>query len=172
VTDTTTNTTYSSNQPYTAGSAIDIGGGESISISGTPSSGDQFNVTPATKSTTDVFQTLDNVISALQTPVGTSNAAAASLTNSLNAAMTQLNNSLVNVTTVQASVGGREQELQALQTSTTANQVQTTSNLQDLTGTNMVQTISQYEQVQNALSASQKSFVQIQQLSLFQYINT
>jgi flagellar hook-associated protein 3 FlgL len=36
----------------------------------------------------------------------------------------------------------------------------------------MVQTISQYEQVQNALSASQKSFVQIQQLSLFQYINT
>jgi len=36
----------------------------------------------------------------------------------------------------------------------------------------MTATISQFEQVQNALEAAQKSFVQIQGLSLFQYINT
>jgi flagellar hook-associated protein 3 FlgL len=34
-----------------------------------------------------------------------------------------------------------------------------------------VAAITQYEQISNALSASQKSFAATQQLSLFQYIN-
>jgi flagellar hook-associated protein 3 FlgL len=49
--------------------------------------------------------------------------------------------------------------------------LQTTSNLSDLTSTNMVTTISQYLQVQNALSGAQKAYAQLQNMSLFQYIN-
>ena len=72
---------------------------------------------------------------------------------------------------MQASVGSRDQELQALQTSMSNNMLQAQSNLSDITDVDMVSTISQFQQVQNALSAAQKSFVQVQNLSLFQYIN-
>jgi flagellar hook-associated protein 3 FlgL len=76
-----------------------------------------------------------------------------------------------NVTAVQASVGGREQEVKALQTVTETNSLQTQSNLSDLTSTDMVTTISKYTMQQAALQASQQAFVQVQNMSLFQYIN-
>jgi len=72
---------------------------------------------------------------------------------------------------VQASVGGREQELQALQTTTNTMTLQAQSNLSDLTGVDMVSAISKFQLTQNALEAAQKSFVQISGMSLFQYIN-
>jgi flagellar hook-associated protein 3 FlgL len=61
--------------------------------------------------------------------------------------------------------------VKALQAVTSTNSLQTTSNLSDLTSTDMTAAISQYEQISNALSASQKSFAATQNLSLFQYIN-
>jgi flagellar hook-associated protein 3 FlgL len=84
--------------------------------------------------------------------------------------MSKLQNTMTNVVTVQASVGGREQEIQALQTVTQSNSLQTQSNLADLTTTSLTQVISQYTMTQNALQAAQKGFSMIQNLSLFQYI--
>ena len=78
---------------------------------------------------------------------------------------------MTNILTVQASVGGREQEIKAMQTVMSTNSLQISSNLADLTSTNMVSTISQFTQLQNALTGAQKAFVQLQNLSLFQYIN-
>lgn len=157
-------------QPYTAGAAIDLGG-QTVTVSGQPASGDTFTVTPAPQAGTDIFATLDTMIAALNTPVNGNPVAAATLANTMTAGATQLTNALTNVTTVQASVGGREQEVQAMQTVTANNSLQTSSNLSDLTSTNMTSAISQFLQVQNALTAAQKAFVQIQNLSLFQYIN-
>jgi len=159
-------------QPYTDGQPIQLGSGMSVAISGTPADGDSFTVTQANQAGTDIFATIDSAIAALQTPVAGSTAAAATLQNAMSTAMTKVSNAFGNVTTMQASVGGREQELQALQTVTTSSSLQVQSNLSDLTGTDMVAAISQFEQLQNALSASQKTFVQTQNLSLFQYINT
>jgi flagellar hook-associated protein 3 FlgL len=176
VQDTSTNpATVTGPTAFTAGSpvTVNLGTGMTTTISGTPNPGDSFSVTPATaQSNSDVFATLDAMIATLQSPVAGNTAAYANLTNVLAQGGTQFQNSLTNVTMVQASVGGREQELQALQTSTSNNSLQTQSNLADLTSVNMTATISQFEQVQNALEAAQKSFVQIQGLSLFQYINT
>lgn len=173
VTDSTANPpTTTTPAAFTAGDAIPLGNGMNVSISGAPAGGDSFSVTPANDSSnTDVFKTIDNVISALETPTNGSNAAIATLNNQLNTGLTQLGNSLSNVITVQASVGGREQEVKALQTVTSTNSLQTTTNLQDLTSTDMVSAISQFEQLSNALTASQKSFAATQNLSLFQYIN-
>ena len=78
---------------------------------------------------------------------------------------------MTNVLTVQASVGGREQEIKAMQAVNQTNTLQVSSNLADLTSTNMVATISQFLQMQNALTGSQKAYAQLQNLSLFQYIN-
>ncbi|WP_322088502.1 flagellar hook-associated protein FlgL [Burkholderia sp. BCC1999] len=160
-------------QAYSAGSAISLGGGMTVAVSGTPAAGDTFAVSPAPQASggSDVFSTLDAMISALKTPVTGNAVAGAALKNALMTGSTKLGNTMRNVTTIQASVGGREQEVKAMQTVNQTATLQTTSNLSDLTSTNMVTTISQYLQVQNALTGAQKAYVQLQNMSLFQYIN-
>ncbi|MCC8393200.1 flagellar hook-associated protein FlgL [Paraburkholderia sp. MMS20-SJTR3] len=169
ITDTTTGVAGSA-QPYTEGANITMGG-QTVAITGTPAAGDGFSVQPAKQAGTDVFANLNDMISALQQPVQGSQAAVATLQNALNKGLSQLSNTLANVTTVQASVGGREQEVKALQTVTQTNSLQNASDLSDLTETNMVTTISKYTMEQAALSASQQAFVKVQGLSLFQYLN-
>ncbi|MGA7779723.1 MAG: flagellar hook-associated protein FlgL [Paraburkholderia sp.] len=169
-------TTTSAAQPYTAGSAITLGtSGQSVSISGTPANGDSFTVQPATQvpaaqGGTNIFTTIQNMITALQAPADTP-ASAAALQNTLNTGMTQLANTLSNVTTVQADVGGRENEITAMQTVNQNQSLQNTNSLADLTSTNMAATISKYTQTQYSLQASEQAFVQVQQMSLFQYLN-
>lgn len=168
VTDNTTGTT-SAAQPYSSGSAITLAG-QSVSITGAPAAGDTFTVTPATQAGTDIFSSIDAAITALQTPVvGT--AGAANLSNSLSTAMQKVQNAMNNVVTVQASVGGREQELHALQTVTQTSTLQTQSNLSDITQVNLTSTISKYTMTQYALQAAQQGFVKIQGMSLFNYIS-
>ena len=164
---TTAATAFSPSTP------IQLGAGMQVSIAGAPNPGDTFSVTPSTApQNSSVFATIDSVIAALQTPASNNPAATASLANSLTTGLSALQNSLTNVTVVQASVGGREQELQALQTTTQTNSLQTQSNLADLTGVDMVSAISNFELTQNALQAAQQTFVKIQGMSLFQYIGS
>ncbi|KHK60776.1 flagellar hook protein FlgL [Burkholderia sp. A9] len=159
-------------QAYTSGTAIALGNGMKVAVSGTPSPTDTFSVTPAPQASgVDVFSTLDSMITALKTPVAGNPTATAALSNTLSTAATKIGNTMRNVTTVLASVGGREQEVKAMQTVNQTAALQTTSNLSDLTSANMVTTISQYLQVQNALSGAQKAYAQLQNMSLFQYIN-
>ncbi|CAB3805207.1 flagellar hook-associated protein FlgL [Paraburkholderia fynbosensis] len=169
ITDTTTGVAGTP-QAYTDGANITMGG-QTVAITGTPADGDTFTVKTAKQAGTDVFANINAMIAALQQPVAGNTAATANLQNALNTGLTQLSNTLSNVTAVQASVGGREQEVKALQTVTQTNSLQTQSNLADLTQTDMVATISKYTMQQAALQASQQAFVQIQNMSLFQYIN-
>lgn len=165
--------------PYTDGATIQLGSGLTTTISGTPDggttpafTGDTFTVTPATTpSNANMFATIDNMIAALNTPAQDNTTAMANVTNALSTGMAALSNSLSNVITMQASVGGREQELTALQSITTTNSLQVTTSLGTLTGTNMTAAISQYTQLQTALQASQSTFAKTQSLSLFNYIN-
>ncbi len=157
---------------YTSGSAIPLGSGMNVTISGTPAVGDSFTVQPgSTSAYSDVFATLDNVIAALNTPSQNNASASANLDNALTTGMTALSNSMSNVTTIQASVGGREQEVQALQTVTSTSSLQISTNLSNLMSTNMTSAITQYTELENALTASQKSFAATQSLSLFNYLN-
>ncbi|MGP8476787.1 flagellar hook-associated protein FlgL [Burkholderia sp. PR2] len=159
-------------QAYTSGTAIALGSGMKVAVSGTPSVNDTFSVTPAPQASgVDVFSTLDSMITALKTPVTGNPTASAALSNTMGTAATKINNTMRNVKTVLASVGGREQEVKAMQAVNQTAALQTSSNLSDLTSTNMVTTISQYLQVQNALSGAQKAYAQLQNMSLFQYIN-
>jgi len=156
-------------QAFTAGSAITLGG-QSVTITGAPNAGDSFTVTPATQGSMDVFANLSQLITTLQTPVS-GGASTASFQSALTTSMTQLENTMNNVVTAQAAVGGREQEVQALQTVTQTNTLQTTSNLADLTQTDMAKTIGKYTMTQNALQAAQQAFAKIQSISLFQYLD-
>ncbi|MDR6448191.1 flagellar hook-associated protein 3 FlgL [Paraburkholderia terricola] len=156
-------------QTYTAGSAIALGG-QSVTLTGAPNAGDSFTVTPATQGSMDVFANLSQLIATLQTPVS-GGASTASFQSALTTSMTQLENTMNNVVTAQAAVGGREQEVKALQSVTQTNTLQTTSNLSDLTQTDLVKTVGKYTLTQNALQAAQQAFVKIQNMSLFQYLS-
>ncbi|MFP3586136.1 flagellar hook-associated protein FlgL [Paraburkholderia sp. SIMBA_055] len=161
--------TTSGPQAFTAGSAITLGG-QSVTISGAPNAGDSFSVTPATQGSMDVFANLSQLISTLQSPIS-GGASTASYQSALVTSMTQLENTINNVVTATATVGGRSQEVQALQKVTQNNTLQTASNLSDLTQTDMIKTVGKYTLAQNALQAAQQAFVKIQNLSLFQYLN-
>jgi flagellar hook-associated protein 3 FlgL len=169
-------TTTSAPQAYTAGSAITLGtSGQSVTITGTPANNDTFTVQPATQvpssqGGTSIFATIQNMITALQTPADTP-ASQAALQNSLNTGLTQVMNSISNVTTVQATVGGREDQIQAMQTVNQTQALQNTNSLTDITSVDLPSTISKYTQTQYSLQASEQAFVQVQQMSLFQYLN-
>lgn len=153
---------------YVDGAGIQIGG-ISISVSGTPQNGDSISLQPAQQAGTDIFANLQNVITALKRPVAT-DADRAALANSLATANRKMSNSLDNVSTVQSSVGSRMQELDALDTigsNRGLNYTQTLSGLQDL---DYASAITQYYQKQTALQAAQQSFMQIQGMNLFKYL--
>lgn len=160
----TTPPTTGAAQAYQAGSAIQVGS-QSLVISGSPNAGDSFSLTPAPAAGADIFGALDAAIAALKAPVGSDGAATASFVNSMSTALTKVNNSLANITTVQASVGGRETEVKAMQTITSSNALVATNSLSDLQQADMPTAISQLLQVQNALTAAQKAFSQVQNLS-------
>lgn len=166
----TTPATTGAAQTYTAGTAISVGS-QSLVISGSPAAGDTFSLTPAPQAGTDLFGTLDAVISALKQPTGSDATANATLQNSISTGMAKIQNALTNITTVQASVGGRESEVKAMQTVTASNATITTNALSDLAQADMPTAITQLLQAQNALTAAQKAFSSVSSLSLFQYLN-
>lgn len=161
-------------QAYTAGSAIQLGTGETLVINGTPANGDTINVAPPTAAQNNIFTTIDNAITALQTP-SQSAAGQTNITNQMASSLQQISNSYTTVLTTLASVGSRETELKTLGTLGTS--VDTTystqlSNLVGLTTANMAGVYSQLQTIQTQLSATQKAFVSTQQLSLFSMIQT
>lgn len=167
--ETTGNTTPAA--AFTADSPIKLGGGLAVTLSGKPNPGDTFSVTPSTTPANgSLFSTIDSVIAALQTPAQNNTAAQASLANELSTGLTRFHNSLSAVTVVQASVGGREQELEALQSTTQNNSLQTQSDLSTVTGIDIVSAISKFELTQNSLQAAQQSFARIEGMSLFKYL--
>lgn len=170
VTDTSTGSTVASNQPYSEGASISLGG-QSVTLSGQPADKDTFTITPATQpANRNIFTVLQDAVNALQMPADTPTSRAAQ-ENSLTTALAQVGNALNNVIQVQASVGGREQEVQAMQTVNQAATTQNATALSNVASTNMVATISQFTQDQTSMQASEQAFAKIQGTSLFQYLS-
>jgi flagellar hook-associated protein 3 FlgL len=156
-----------SNQPYTPGAAIAFDG-LSFDIKGAPANGDAFSVQPSQKQS--VFTTITNLIQTLRTPASGA-AGKAALTNDLNTASLNMKNALDNVLTVQASVGSRLKEVDALDSTGDDLNVQYQTTLSGLQDLDMVKAISLYTQQQQTLQAAQVSFKTMSGLSLFNYIS-
>ncbi|SAL67109.1 flagellar hook-associated protein FlgL [Caballeronia humi] len=153
---------------YTGKTEITLGG-QKVTIDGSPADGDTFTTGPAASSGTDIFATLDNLVNALKQPTGTAEQKAA-LVNAMTTATTKIGNTFTNVLSTQATVGGREQEVAATQSSMANASTQASSDLENLTSIDLVSAISQYELTQNALQGAQMAFSQIQKMSLFDYV--
>ena len=117
----------------------------------------------------DVFKTLTDLVTLLQTPV-TTPAGSAALTAGLATANGNVDQSLNNVLTVRASVGSRLRELDSLNSAGSSRDIQYSQTLSQLQDVDYAKAISQLTQQQTTLQAAQQSFVKIAGLSLFNYL--
>jgi flagellar hook-associated protein 3 FlgL len=143
--------------------------GLSVTMSGTPAAGDTVSVNADTaQNTQDVFTTLNNMITALQG--GTANTTA--LNNTLNRQLEALNQAMTSVSNTQVSVGSRIDTLQQQQSSYADLNVTYQSALSDVQNVDSATAISNLSLQSTALQASQQVFAKVQQLSLFNYIQS
>jgi len=164
VTDTTTAAVVLPTPPAT-GRAVHVSGqaisfdGIQIDIQGDPVDGDTFTVSPSINES--VFKTLADLIAALNAPV-----VGASLTNSLNHGLTQLDNALDKVLTTRSSLGLRLNEIDALQTAGDDLSLQFKQTLSELQDVDYNQAISDLVRQQTNLQAAQQTFSKVVGLSV------
>lgn len=157
-------TSYESTGTYQLGLAIDLHG-MSVTVSGAPTTGDQFNIEPSTP-TLSVFDSIDQAIADLQTPNRTSAQRLQSTADSLR----DIDSSMATLNLVRTAAGGTLNRIDN-ETSRLATQklnAQTTrSNAEDL---DMVEAIADFQNQQTGYEAALKSYSMVQKMSLFQYL--
>jgi len=158
-------TAVSSGNPYDSGKQISVDG-MSFAISGDPANGDDFKMTPSTK-TLSVFDTLDAAVTQLSTPgMGgpkIQQAVEDGLRN-IDQVSSQIGSARSFAGTVLQRLDGVKGRLDATQLSAKTTQ----ASAEDL---DMVQALSTFNQQQTGYSAALQSYATIQKLSLFQYLN-
>lgn len=167
ITDLTAVPTVTTSGTYVSGLAI-VAGAIQFDIAGEPAAGDTFSVRPS--SSQSIFTTLTNLVNVLEASA-TGPAGQARLTNGLNTAQNNLDNTLDKVLQVRASVGARLREVDALDNEGADRELQYAQALVDLQDLDYTKAISELTKNQITLEAAQKSFIQASGLSLFNFIS-
>ena len=151
---------------YQSDAAIAFNGVQ-VAVSGAPAAGDAFTITPS--SNQDMFSTLQNLVNALNTNI-TDSTARAKLNNDINQALSGIDRALDKVTNVRAGVGARLNSVDNQKTANgdliSASQI-ALSAVQDLDYT---EAASRLNRQLLGLQAAQQTFVKLQNLSLFNFI--
>ncbi|GJL75511.1 MAG TPA: flagellar hook-associated protein FlgL [Nitrosomonas sp.] len=166
VVDTTSGATLSSGNAFANNNTISFDGLQ-FSITGDPANGDKFTVSPSTNQS--IFTTIGNLITALEAP-SSGQPGGTQLTNNLNSALQNLDNSLENILSTRASVGSRLQEIEALESMGEDFEIQYEQRLSELRDVDFAKAISDLNRQQVYLEAAQKSFATVTGLSLFDFI--
>ncbi|OOG27124.1 flagellar hook-associated protein 3 [Thioalkalivibrio denitrificans] len=151
---------------FVAGQAIQFNGIE-LRVSGTPAVGDSFAVVPSQNQ--DMFSTFRQLAEALEAPVE-SDADRATLNNAVNRALQDLDNALGNVLDIRAGVGAR---LKAVESQRAINEdvlLQLKTTLSEVEDLDYAEAISRFNMQQTTLQAAQQTYVQVQRLSLFNFL--
>ena len=151
--------------PYGSGQAINVDG-MTVSVSGTPASGDAFGVAPSTP-TLSVFATLDKTIAGLSTTGRSGSQIAQANADSLRDVDAVLGNLQTARSAAGAILNRIDSETDRLGNQKLASQTER-SNAEDV---DMVHAISEFQNRQNGYDAALKSYAMVQRLSLFQYVN-
>jgi flagellar hook-associated protein 3 FlgL len=117
-----------------------------------------------------MFDTLQALAEAFRTPVEGDPVAAAKVRNTVVANALNLDGILDNVTRVQATIGTRMHELQALNETAQDLDVHYQDKISQVRDLDYTEAISRFTQQMTQLEAAQASFAKIATLSLFNYI--
>ena len=153
------------NAPYVAGQAIVVDG-MSVSVSGSPVTGNTFQMLPSTP-TLSVFATLDKAVSDLST-AGRTTAQRAQASGDNLRNIDAVMGTMLSARSVAGEILNRaDNEDARLASQKLASQTER-SNAEDL---DMVRAISTFQNQQTGYDAALRSYSMVQRLSLFQYIN-
>ncbi len=152
-------------EPYVSGQAITVDG-MTVSVSGTPASGDQFQIAPSTP-TLSVFGMLDRAAAALSTSGRSASQIAQANADSLRDADSVLATLVDARATVGAVLNRIDSESERLETQKLASRTER-SNAEDV---DLVHAFSEVQNKQSGYDAALKSYAMVQRLSLFQYVN-
>ncbi|GAB4058439.1 flagellar hook-associated protein FlgL [Uliginosibacterium sediminicola] len=134
-----------------------------VDINGTPVAGDTFEIKPNKQ---DAFSIISDFIDNLKNG-GTGASFQASLQDTLSRASSALDNSL----RLRAQVGSRQIELESLGNIADDMKMQYADRTERLIGLDYAETISQFQQQQTFLQASQSTFVKTTSMSLFNLLS-
>jgi flagellar hook-associated protein 3 FlgL len=151
--------------PYVSGQAITVDG-MTVSVSGTPASGDQFQIAPSTP-TLSVFGMLDRAAAALSVPGRTASQIAQANADALRDADAVLGTLVDARAAVGAVLNRIDSETDRLETQKVASRTER-SNAEDV---DLVHAFSEVQSKQSGYDAALKSYAMVQRLSLFQYVN-
>jgi flagellin-like hook-associated protein FlgL len=151
---------------YTDGGVIDMNGVQTT-ISGTPVEGDTFSLQTPDEDNMDMFANLNSLIDALDQSTSGNPTALSDIVNRLATVNKQLNLGLDNILTVNASVGSRLNELDALGDTGTQKGLSYKKQSSDLEDVDVFQVTSDLMLRKVALDAASQAFINVMGTSLF-----
>jgi len=140
--------------------------GIEFTLSGMPAPGDQFAVRPS--SYQDVFTTVERLAAALEADVR-DDATRASLANSINASILDIDQAIGNVVDMRTRVGSRLSVIEKQVDTNGAFSLTLEETLAGIEDLDYAEALSRLSLEATTLEAAQQSFVRTQQLSLFNY---
>lgn len=161
---------------FTSGDAISFSSlapaygdfGASVTISGTPATGDVFTVNKS--SSESAFSSIARLIKALEAPDNPGSNSKIALHNELGAVINNLDRALDNNLRVRADIGSRSGEIDSLDGVVQDMSMQYSTTLSNLQDVDYAKAITDLTRQQMQLQAAQQSFVNISKLSLFNYV--
>ena len=155
----------SSGNAFTSGQQISVDG-MSFAISGTPADGDDFQMTPSTKSLS-VFDALDDAVAQLSKPGQGGPRVQQAVQDSLRN-IDQCNSQ---ISSARSFAGTTLQRLDGVKGRLDATELSAQTARSSAEDLDMVKALSSFNQQQTGYQAALQSYATIQKLSLFQYLN-
>ena len=151
---------------YSEGGAITFANGE-IRLEGTPANGDAYTITSSPRQ--DMFTTVKDLMAAFSGAAETP-ASNASVHNEASRGLTNLDNAIENILTVQSDVGSRMRRAEMQSETNDAFNLQLKETLSKLQDLDYAEAISRLNIQMLALQAAQQTFAKTQNMSLFNYL--
>jgi flagellar hook-associated protein 3 FlgL len=151
---------------YASGQTIAFDGLQ-VTLTGQPAIGDTFSVAPSANQS--VFTTVQNLISALNAPGGTSTTNV-QLSNSIAGAISNIDQALSQSSDVRAGVGARLNSITAQLSVSSSQQIQLQTSISSLQSLDYASAITKLDQQTTTLQASMQAYTLTQGLSLFKYL--
>ena len=155
----------STGNAFTSGQTITVDG-MSFSISGAPADGDDFQMTPSTKSLS-VFDALDNAVAALST----SDQGGPKVQQAVQDSLRNIDQCNSAISSARSFAGTTLQRLDGVKGRLDATELSAQTARSSAEDLDMVKALSSFNAQQTGYQAALQSYATIQKLSLFQYLN-
>lgn len=143
--------------------------GVQVSVNGTPANGDEFTITPTNGGTESVFDTLDRLVSALETP-NLTGATRAQISTELGGIVNQIDQAIANLSDVRSSVGARLQIIDENEAFVEEQEILIKDTLSTLRDVDFAEALARLNAQMTALQVAQQAYSRISNRSLFDYL--